>query len=397
MTLLSVLLHSRQTDRIVIHFPSLFSFTHANNIVEGYSTEKGTFYEQDDSVSDWFKYLQKINPFLNDKETTDACCYGDEHMVKFEVEKGVKFEELINRVVQSDSYPSKVLEFVLEQILKIENRPPVVIAMDGLNALFCRTDVRLEQYGTPLMPREFTVLRTIYDLVFSDKYRGLLRKDDCIICSVTSRGVLSVKGIREENTKLTHREKSVDFSRVFRPQALKEDIDLKVRQEEIPLYPNGASYALMGVEGDLLDMDRLVKFEFAEGEFTNRIKLRKLFEQSKEWQVDLEVKNRILYLHYKHLDDVAKEKINSSNYMWKTDILLGNEGMSKVFNNTEPFTAIEMGNWNKNEVETAMRGAVKDLWGKKELEEHFIEETYPLSSYGNPRMLYNLCRMVFEH
>ena len=83
--------------------------------------------------------------------------------------------------------------------------------------------------------------------------------------------------------------------------------------------------------------------------------------------------------------------------MWKTDVLLGNEGMSKVFNNTEPFTAVEMGNWNKKEVEIVMRGAVKDLWGKKDLEEHFIEETYPLSSYGNPRLVYNLCRMVFEH
>ena len=160
------------------------------------------------------------------------------------------------------------------------------------------------------------------------------------------------------------------------------------------MYPN---YKLVGIEGELLEMDRLVEFEFAEGETTNRIELKKLLQQSKDWQVSIEVRNRILYLHYKHLDEVAKEKIYDSNYMWKTDVLLGNEGMSKVFNNTEPFTAVEMGNWNKKEVEIVMRGAVKDLWGKKDLEEHFIEETYPLSSYGNPRLVYNLCRMVFEH
>ena len=397
MTLLSVLLHSQNTDKLIIHFPSLFSFTHANHTVENYTTEEGTFYEQDSSVLEWLKYLQKLNPSLNDKLTTDPCSYGDDQMAKFEVNKGVKIEELIDRVVQSESYPSKVLGYVLKQILKIENRPPIVIAMDGLNAFFCRTDVRLEQYGSPLMPRELTVMRTLHDLVFSEEYTRLLGKDDCIVGCVTSRGVLSVKGIRTENRILTQREKSVDFSRVFRPQALREDPVLKVRQEVPPVYPNGASYKLVGIEGELLEMDRLVEFEFAEGETTNRIELKKLLQQSKDWQVSIEVRNRILYLHYKHLDEVAKEKIYDSNYMWKTDVLLGNEGMSKVFNNTEPFTAVEMGNWNKKEVEIVMRGAVKDLWGKKDLEEHFIEETYPLSSYGNPRLVYNLCRMVFEH
>ena len=398
MTLLSALLYSQQTNKLLIHFPSLFSFTHANHTVEAYSTEQGILYEQDNSVSEWLKYLQNLNPFLNDKQTTDHCCYqGEEDMAKFEVNKGVKFEDLIKQVVQSNSYPSKVLEYVLEQILKIENRPSVVIAMDGLNALFCRTDIRLEQYGPPLMPRDLTLMRTIYDLIFSGKYTELLKKDDCIIGSVTHRGVLSVKGIRDENTLMTQREKRVDFNRVFRPQALREDVVLNVRQEDVPFYSKGMSYKLVGIEGELLEMDRLVEFGFAEGDFTNSIELRKLLEQSKDWEVNIEVKDKILYLHYKHLDDVARDKIYNPNYLWKTELLLGDEGMSKVFNNTEPFTAIEMDNWSKEEVATVMRGAVKDLWAKKNLEEDLIEETYPLSSYGNPRLVHNLCRMVFEH
>ncbi|KAI6648889.1 28S ribosomal protein S29, mitochondrial-like [Oopsacas minuta] len=399
MTILNALLYSQQTEMLLLHFPSLFAFTHSNHVVERYESEMGTFYEQDEYVVNWLNYFLKLNPYIADKITTDPCHFGEEHMLKFTVDKGEDFNTVIKQAISSASFPSKVLGYILEQVLKIQNRPPVLIAMDGLNALFCRTDVRLEQYGPPLMPRDLTVMRTIYDLVFSPKYLGLLGSKDSIVAGVTNRGVLGVKGMRKDDKILTSREKSADFSKIFRPQALRESPKLNITQENSPHYPNGTSYRVVGIEGELRQMDRLADFEFGggEGEATNTIALEKVFEQSKEWQLTLEVNAKTLYLHYKHLDEVAKDKIYNSNYIWKTDILLGDEGMSKVFNQTTPFKSIELENWNKGCVEIAMTEAVKDLWGRKDLDKHFIEEVYPLSSYGNPRLVYNLCRMVFEH
>ena len=397
MTLLSALLYSQQKGMLLIHFPTLFSFTHSNHTVEPYSSDEGTHYEQDEYVVNWLKYILELNPIIGNSLATDACQYGDEHMVKYTVEKGEKMSDVIERVINSHSYPSKVLGYILEQILKIPNRPPLMIAMDGLNALFSRTDVRLEQYGPPLMPRDLTVMRTIYDLVFSQKYTQFLMGKDSIVTTVTNRGSLSVKGRRKEDRILTAREQSEDFHKIFRPQALRESPTLNLSEETTPFYSNGKSYMLVGIEGELREMDRLVNFEFGQGETTTKIGIEKLLSQCKDWEVNIEVRDKLLYLHYKHLDEVAKEKILNANYVWRSEILLGEEGMRKMFDTQQPFETIELRNWQKLEVDVAIREAVKDLWGRQELNKEVVEEVYPLSSYGNPRLVYNLCRMVFEH
>ena len=397
MSLLSALLYSQQKGMLLIHFPTLFSFTHSNHTVESYSSVEGTHYEQDEYVVNWLKYILELNPIIGKSLASDACQYGDEHMVKYTVERGEKIGDVIERAINSHSYPSKVLGYILEQILKIPNRPPLMIAIDGLNALFCRTDVRLEQYGPPLMPRDLTVMRTIYDFVFSQKYTQLLTGNDSIVATVTNRGVLGVKGRRNEDRLLTAREKSEDFHEVFRPQALTESPTLNLSEETTPFYSNGKSYKLVGIEGELREMDRLVEFEFGQGETTTKIGIEKLQTQCKEWEVSIEVRDKLLYLHYKHLDQVAKEKVFKANYVWKVELLLGEEGMRKLFDSPQPFETIELRNWHKFEVDVAIREAVKDLWGRQELNKEVVEEVYPLSSYGNPRLVYNLCRMVFEH
>ena len=397
MSLLSALLYSQQKGMLLIHFPTLFSFTHSNHTVEPYSNEDGTQYEQDEYVVSCLKYILELNPTIGQSLTSDACEYGDEHMVKYTAERGEKICDVIERAVDSHSYPSKVFGYILEQILKIPNRPPLMLAMDGLNALFCRTDVRLEQYGPPLMPRDLTAMRAIYDLVFSQKCTQLLTCKDSIVASVTHRGVLSVKGRRSEDRLLTNREKSEDFHKIFRPQSIRESPTLKLSEQDTPFYSDGKSYTLVGIEGELRERDRLVEFEFGEGDTTTRIGIDKLLTQCKEWQVSIEVRDKLLYLHYKHLDQVAKEKLFKSNYVWKAELLLGEEGMRKTFDLKQPFETIELANWQKSEVAVAVREAIKELWGRHELSPEVIEEVYPLSSYGNPRLVYNLCRMVFEH
>ena len=382
---------------LLIHFPTLFSISNSGNPLEPYQCDAGTYYEQDTDVINWWRYFTQLNPEIGKAATTDGCEHNPEHMQSYNVKPGEPIEDAMKRAMDTISYPSKVMGYLLEQILKVPNRPPVLLAVDGLNALFSITGQRQIGERGYFESRKLTVLRTIYDLIFSDKFADLLTEKDVIVAGLTRRGAKSSKSLRENNPEKTEREKSASFFEIFRPQATRENPILCLKELDTAKYSGGKSYEMVGVEGELRRMDVRAEFEGGEGETSMKINIEKLLKQSREGEVTLEVKDNRLRLDYKHLDDVAKEKIYQAQYLWKAEMLLGEEGVNAVFGGARPFTEIELQKWEKEEVTVAVGEATKDLWGKPEIEKRIVEEMYPMSSFGNPRLVYNLCRMVFEH